>query len=770
MIPSRFNLLTSRCTIFSFDLTMPPSRTITLATGFWLCLISSVLPPVQAIEKATNDSISRILHALPDSQKITMLLDLSRQFQGSSMTESLEFAGQALTLASSAGDAGTIATAKLRVAELYLLKGVYDKSLSLLLEALDQFEQTGMEKESAYCCEVIGKIYTATGDPQQAVSYHGKAVSINNKLNLIREVARNYTCMGSALVSMDSIDKGLTYYLVSYMIIDSLGMETEKNDLLIQIGDGYLKMGKYEESLKNFYQAKEMSEITGNRFLLAQAKSRIGIAYFGMKNLPAAQKYSSESLSLADSLKTFRIAGESSKNLSEIHSTRQNYKKALEYYIRYKEASDSLLNKEKILQIGELQAKYDFTRKERENETLTQQNLQKSLTIKRLIIASVVIVLLLLVSLFQLMTVIRLNRKTGQLNLKLAEQGKELEDLNDQKDKFFSFVAHNLKNPFNTIMGFSELMVKSNDAKEYEKTDRYAKHILGLSAHVQKVLENLLEWSRLQRRSFTYKPEKISMTGLIRDVLEMNQKEAVRKGIEVRYDLPDDLTAYADKFMVTIILQNLMSNALNFTPSSGKINVSGRLQGSQILITVTDTGIGISPEDQNKLFRIDVHPAKIGSAESSGSGLGLVICKEMIQRCKGEISIKSRLSEGTSVSFTLPVKNGDSTVPEAGEIPQPDFMRLIKKDMNNLGKLPEPFVRLYNTSLLPKYEEVRSVLSLDHLSDFAREVENAGQTYNLTAFVQFGRHLTGLIQTHQIDKILLVLPEFKKMTDIFKDT
>lgn len=748
---------------------MFPSRTATLTAGFLLFLISAVLLPAQAIEKAANDSINRILQALPDSQKITLLLDLSKQFQGGSITESLEFAGQALTLASSAGDTGIIATAKLRVAELYLMKGLYDKSLTLLLEALDQFEHTGMEKESACCCELIGNLYTATGNPQQAVLYHGKAVFINKKLNRIPDVARNYTCMGSALVSMDSIDKGLTYYLVSFMIIDSLGMEPEKNDLLIQIGNGYLKLGKYEESLKNFYQAKELAEKMGNRFLLAQSKSRIGIAYFRMNNLPAAQKYSRESLSLADSLKTFRIAGESYKNLSDIQAARQNYKKALEYYIRFKEASDSLLNEEKILQIGDLQAKYDITQKEKENEALKKQNLQKSLTINRLTIASVIIVLLLLLSLFQLMTVIRLNRKTRQLNLKLAEQGKELEDLNDQKDKFFSFVAHNLKNPFNTIMGFSELMVKSNEAKEYDKTDRYAKHILGLSAHVQKVLENLLEWSRLQRRNFTYKSEKINMTGLIRDVLEMNQKEAARKGIDIRYDLPEDLTAYADKFMVTIILQNLMSNALNFTPSSGKINVAGHLQGSQILVTVTDNGIGISPEDQAKLFRIDVHPAKIGTAESSGSGLGLVICKEMIQRCKGEISIKSCLSEGTSVSFTLPATNGDSTTPDAGEILQPDFMLRIKEDMNNLGKLPEPFVRLYNNSLLPKYEEVLSVLSLDHLSDFAREVENAGQTYNLTAFVQFGRHLALLIQTHQIDKILKVLPEFKKMTDIFKD-
>src|SRR4030042_3415690 len=208
MIPSIFNLLPSRHKII---FCMSPSRTISLIAGFGLFLISAFLPHVQATEKLTsNDSINQVLDALPDSQKITRLLDLSRQYQAGSITESLEFAGQALTIASSAGDTGMMATAKVRVAELYLLKGVYDKSLALLLEALDQFEQTGMEKETAYCCEVIGKIYTATGNPQQPVPSHGKAVTINKKLNRIPDVARNYTCLGSALVRMDRVDTGLT--------------------------------------------------------------------------------------------------------------------------------------------------------------------------------------------------------------------------------------------------------------------------------------------------------------------------------------------------------------------------------------------------------------------------------------------------------------------------------------------------------------------------------------------------------------------------------
>ena len=147
-----------------------------------------------------------------------------------------------------------------------------------------------------------------------------------------------------------------------------------------------------------------------------------------------------------------------------------DYKKAFEYSIRFKEASDSLLNEEKMLQIGELQAKYDLDQKERENEWLKQQNINKSKTIRRITTAVIIIVLLLIFSLILLFLLFRLNEHTRQLNHKLAQQGKELEELNDQKDKFFSFVAHNLKNPFSTIMGFSELMVKNSDAKEYEKT------------------------------------------------------------------------------------------------------------------------------------------------------------------------------------------------------------------------------------------------------------------------------------------------------------
>jgi len=746
---------------------MFPSKTTCLITILYaLYAASGVQAAGTADEIIKNDSINRILRQLPDSTKISKLLELSDQVQQQHITESLEFARQALELATSSEDEGMMGTANLKIAELYWLKGVYDKSLAYVLEALKLFEKTGMDKETAYGCEVAGKIYRATNNLQQAVAYYKKSLAINISYRFIPEVARIYTSMGSAYVDMDSVNKGLSYYLVAYMIIDSLGMDAEKNDLFIQLGDGYLRLEKYEESLKNYYQAMELAGKTGNLFLLAQAKSRIGKAYLMMNNLPAATKYARESLLLTNEIKTFRIAGESYKTLAEIYAAQKDYKTAFDYYILFKDASDSLLNEEKMRQIGELQAKYDLSQKEKEIEWLKQQNIQKTKTIRRITLASAIIVMLLIFSLILLYMLFRLNKKTRELNLKLAQQGKELEELNDQKDKFFSFVAHNLKNPFSTIMGYSELMVKNSSTKEYEKLDRYAKHILGLSVHVHKILENLLEWSRLQRRSFEYKPEETDVSALVKDVLEMNQKEAARKGIAITYELPENLMSYTDKFMVTTILQNLMSNAMNFTPSSGKIHVSGKKSDGQVIISVTDTGIGIAPDDLQKLFRIDMHPVKIGTAESKGSGLGLVICRELLQRCHGEITINSQLSQGTRVTFSLPVTDTHLKADHTKEISQPDVMVELNKDFERMVQLPDEFIQLCTATLIPSYNEVRSILSIERLTKFAHDVETAGTKYNVMSFVSFSRHLSTLLHAHQIDKILRFLPEFKKMTDL----
>jgi hypothetical protein len=139
----------------------------------------------------------------------------------------------------------------------------------------------------------------------------------------------------------------------------------------------------------------------------------------------------------------------------------------------------------------------------------------------------------------------------------------------------------------------------------------------------------------------------------------------------------------------------------------------------------------------------------------------------MVQRCNGEINIESNLSKGTRVTFTLPISNGSVVDTESKDLTQPDFVLEIKRDMENTGKLPAAFTAFCQTVLLSRYQEVRSVLALENLMLFARDVETCGRKYDVQSFIHFGSHLTLLLETHQIDKILKVLPDFKKMTDTF---
>ncbi len=718
-----------------------------------------------SIKTLQTDSISNILNSLSDSAKITFLIDLSNQYQQSEPSQSIELAQKALNISGSLNNPFLKGKASLKIAELYFIKGIYEKAIFFLIEAFNHFEQSGSEKEFAYCCNKIGQVYAATGNLAEAGSYYNKALSINKKLNLIPDIADNYVNIGSTYIKMDSIDKGLSYFLISYMIFDSLKMEDKKANLLVQLGEGYYRIQKYPQSLNCYYQVKEISRKNNNLYLLALAKSRIGKVYLKMNNIPAALKYSNESLLATTMLKTPDIACETYKNLSDLFAATQQYDKAYNYFVLFKQYSDSLLNHEKTRLIQEMQAKYDLAQKEKENDLLKQQNLNKTYTIRRITIVTIIIIFLFIASVILTIMMIRLIKRYRMLNLKLAQQSKELEDLNDQKDKFFSFVAHNLKNPFNTIMGFSELILTKGDIHDYEKMERYAKHILILSTHVHKILENLLEWSRLQRRNFEYKPERIEIASLIKDVIEMNYKEAKRKIIELSYDVSDNLLIYADRFMISIVMQNLLSNALNFTPSSGRITIVGREKDMKAEISVIDTGIGIAPEDLSKLFRIDAHPAKIGTTESKGAGLGLVICKEMIQRCNGEISIKSELSKGTTVSFTVPLYQEKLLNGMDLKKLIPDFIEEMRDDMTRFGKLPAAFIETCNSSLLPRYNEVRSAMSLENINDFASEIHNTGEKYNIPSFIHFGDHLSSLTQTHQIDKILKILPEFKKMLE-----
>jgi len=240
---------------------------------------------------------------------------------------------------------------------------------------------------------------------------------------------------------------------------------------------------------------------------------------------------------------------------------------------------------------------------------------------------------------------------------KLSESEKHLRELNATKDKFFSIVAHDLKNPFNTLIGFSDVLVNNYDALGIEQMKEIHQHILSASRRGFNLLENLLEWSRAQTGRIKWKPEIIDLKDVIGDIMELLVSTANSKQIELIDNIPENSLVFADNNMINTVIRNLISNALKFTLPNGKVIVSCQQESMMRLISVEDNGLGISDEDQQKLFRIDVNHSTVGTADEKGTGLGLILCKEFIEKNNGTIWIESQLGKGSKFIFTLPVAN-----------------------------------------------------------------------------------------------------------------
>ncbi len=253
----------------------------------------------------------------------------------------------------------------------------------------------------------------------------------------------------------------------------------------------------------------------------------------------------------------------------------------------------------------------------------------------------------------------RLERQKTELVLKsrqLEEVNEQLKELNSTKDKFFSIIAHDLKNPFNYIMGFSQVIMENYKNLPKEKFEQYLNNIYTSSKNTFSLLQNLLQWARTQTNTIQFEPTVINIKGLVEDTFQLVMENAQKKSVRLIHNLDDDMICIGDINMLNTVVRNLITNAIKFTPENGKITVSAEKRKDVIIISIIDTGIGMSKEDQQKLFRIDTSFSKTGTSGETGTGLGLLLCKEFIGKHQGEIWVSSKPGEGTTFSFSISAK------------------------------------------------------------------------------------------------------------------
>lgn len=238
---------------------------------------------------------------------------------------------------------------------------------------------------------------------------------------------------------------------------------------------------------------------------------------------------------------------------------------------------------------------------------------------------------------------------------KLEEQYHSLNELNATKDKFFSIIAHDLKNPLGAFKHSTEILYKEFDYLENDEIRLYIEELFKSSNQVLELLENLLTWSRSQRGKIPYSPVEVPLNFIINNNIDLLKMNADKKHIKLVNDLNEEVFVYADINMISTILRNLISNAIKFTRENGTIKIYGqKYDHNYFQITVEDNGVGINPENIDKLFRIDSHYTTVGTTNEQGTGLGLIICKEFIEKHNGKIWVESQLGIGTKFHFTLP--------------------------------------------------------------------------------------------------------------------
>jgi signal transduction histidine kinase len=355
------------------------------------------------------------------------------------------------------------------------------------------------------------------------------------------------------------------------------------------------------------------------------------------------------------------------ETLSKLYKTTEKHDKATTFENLSKEIKDSLYNDSTLKQLADLQLRFDGEKNKRkiELQTKEQQVLASELLREKQVRNSIVIILLIVLLGLAGLSILYFQNKKIAKNLSIQKieleatsaailkQKEELGQLNNVKDRFFSIISHDLRNNLTTMKLYFDL-VSNPDYEPSEDMEDMTKQISSSVENTIDLLENLLVWAQAQIKGVDINPQKLTLQHLIKGNIDLLAGNAHTKNIELSSDISADLCAFADEDMINLVIRNLISNAIKFTPKGGSIRITAHNNNNTVQINITDTGVGISKANLEKLFVKNSNPTTLGTANEKGTGLGLLLCKEFIEKNNGSINVSSQPEKGSTFTIILP--------------------------------------------------------------------------------------------------------------------
>ncbi len=547
------------------------------------------------------------------------------------------------------------------IAKVFEVVGDYYKSAQLLEQGLKLNEAERNINAVALILNNLGKVNASRGRVEEAfknfeeVLRYKEDISKHFEAEALYNLGQLYTAQGSYTQALKNHKRALA---IARAEKDQYGEALYLND----IGEVYRLMKNDEKSLANHLVALEIRESLKDNRGMAESYNHLGWWYYRQKNTGKAIENGLLALENGREAQEQEQIFKSYELLSQSYKEQEDYKNALMYKELSLAIHEFIQNENQERQLLETQNRYVIGKKETQIENLEAVRVEREKEIaahkkfKDVLFILVGLVFIIAVLIFVLYLVKRRsNRILRSAKDEVQKHNLKLQELNQTKDKFFSIISHDLKGPLNSLTSFSHLLIEHTENLSREEIQMLARDLDKSVKNLFALLENLLEWSRSQTGNIDFTPEVFDLSEILESNKNLLQSQANMKHITIAVDTQGSCPVKLHKQSITTVVRNLISNAIKFTKEGGQISLGLKTAGNRLHVFVADNGVGMSEEVINKLFRLDIKHSSQGTAKEKGTGLGLILCKEFIEKNGGNIRVQSEQGKGSVFTFSFPL-------------------------------------------------------------------------------------------------------------------
>lgn len=534
---------------------------------------------------------------------------------------------------------------------VYRINGLYDRAIEYIIKSKLNYEKANYAEGNAWTAYLLGRIYADLNVPQKSYDYFLEALEIYQKMaaldgnqNGVAICKEQIGLLNMELGNLQEAQKDIEYVLEIHRV----------NKSEYGISTAYKHLGMIEYSMNNYKQAEDYLKLSLKmKADINDKRSQptlylyIGLSYIGLKKTDEGFENILKGLDLAILNNQKNIQLDIYSKLSEAYLNMNDLENANYYQNKQIEVQHFLLTGIASVKMEQLQAIYEIDEKNTQIAELEAQNEIATLRIRQQKTYQVVmvfgIVLVLFVAIFIFIFYTQIRRKNNQLN-----------KANATKDRLFSIIAHDLRGPVGSMLGLSQIFVEEIEKGNLSLVEKHASMLHKSLNHTFGLLNNLLEWARSQLHGSEFNPCNLMLHKTVADIMELLSFRMDEKQLNFEIKVDDKLQVNADEVMLKSILRNLISNAIKFSNTGGRIVVSAALNKGRIEVCVQDNGVGMTPAQQNGLFSLETNTSTVGTSGEKGTGLGLVLAKEFVEKHNGKIGVKTKTGQGSIFCFSLP--------------------------------------------------------------------------------------------------------------------